>query len=280
MTQQMIVIAGAKGGVGRSTLAVNISWSLAQTGFRTILMDANLGLGNDDILLGLCPESSIKDIFERGKSLTEVAITVRPNLVLIPASSGDYETANANSLAVEGIFYDLENSFHASSYLIIDTEANLSDRTRHLLHCADHVVIVSTPDATALANSYATVKLLASRPLKKEVKVSMVVNQTRSDIEDQETFDQLSRLCKKYLGFSPEFLGAIPHDDKIREASRRHIPFIEAYPKLKASKNLLKIIQNLQTAGKGSADQAFSMLNEYLRPLLTGSTSRFGVTHV
>ena len=266
MTQQMIVIAGAKGGVGRSTLAVNMSWSLAHAGFKTILMDANLGLGNDDILLGLCPEMSIKDIFENGKSLEDVALSVRPNLTLIPASSGDFETANANSLAVEGIFYDLENSFSASSYLIIDTEANLSDRTRHLLHCADHVVIVTTPEATALANSYATIKLLRSRTLKQDGKVSVLVNQTRSDFEGPETFDQLSRLCKKYLNVSPDFLGDIPFDEKIREASKKHLPFAEVFPRLKACKNLWKIIEKFQV--RQAAIKPFSALNEYLKPLL------------
>lgn len=275
MTQQMIVIAGAKGGVGRSTIAVNLSWILSRSGFKTILMDANLGLGNDDILLGLCPETSIKDIFESGKMLSEVAISVRPYLTLIPASSGDASTANANPLAVEGIFYDLENSFSDYSYLVIDTEASLSERTRHLLHCADQVLLVTTPESTSLANTFATIKLLASRPLKNHHKIFVLVNQIRDEIEGRETFEQLSRLCKKYLGFSPEYLGALPYDDKIRESSRRHVPFIEAYPKIKVSRQFIQIIHNLQTAKKSEA--AFSMLNEYIRPLLT--THKMGATH-
>ncbi len=280
MTQQMIAIAGAKGGVGRTTLAVNIAWSLAKTGFRTILMDGNLGLGNDDILLGLCPETSVKDIFEKGKGLEEVAIAIRPNLMLIPGSSGDFDTANANSLAVEGIFYDLENSFASSPYLIVDTEANLSERTRHLLQCADHVVIVLTPEATSLANAYATAKMLAARSMKNGSKVSILVNQIRSDLEGQESFDQLSRLCKKYLGFSPEFLGTIPFDEKVREAAKRHLPFCEIFPRLKASKALTAVIQNLQNFRKSQQEQTFSMLNDYLKPLMTGQASRFGVNHV
>lgn len=227
----VIAIASGKGGVGKSNVAVNLACQAGRLGKRVLLFDADFGLGNTDILLGITPTATLADAMVGQGTLEDVAITLPHGVTLIPSGSGRFAAANANAMMVEGIFYELERFARDFDLVIVDTGAGIGKRVRDTLLVADRIVIVTTPDPTALTDSYATIKVVAQRDMTK--RFSVVVNMAQS--QGEAVFAQLAQVAKKYLGLTLESLGSIPLDPRVPEAIRRQQAVTTCFPGAPAS---------------------------------------------
>ncbi len=235
----ILAIASGKGGVGKSNIAVNLAWEMGRMGKRVLIFDADFGLGNTDILLGITTEKSLADAFLQGKSLEEIAVTLENGVTLIPAGSGDFHVANMNPLALEGVFFELENLISKFDVVVVDSGAGIGERVRNTLLFASHVAVVTTPDPTSLTDSYATIKVVSQRDHDKPF--SVIVNMVDGISQGEVVFNHLAHVARKYLDVTLDFWGAIPRDGLLQAAVRRQQIVTEAYPGAMASRAIQKM---------------------------------------
>ncbi len=232
-TPTVLAIASGKGGVGKSSVAVNVAFQLGRLGKRVLVFDADFGLGNVDILLGIVPQRSLVDAVESGRRLDEIAVPLENNVTLIPAGSSHFRLANASSLALEHVFYELETFARRFDVVLVDTGAGIGERVRDTLLVAQHVIIVTTPDPTAVTDSYATIKVVSRHDASK--RFGVVVNMVESARQAEEVFLQLSKVTKKFLGLEIGLWGHIPFDKRLQDSVRRQRAVSDCYPGTAAS---------------------------------------------
>ncbi len=265
---QVVAIASGKGGVGKSNVAVNVACTLGRLGKRTLLFDADFGLGNTDILLGIMPKFTLADVVSDGCPLADVVEALPHGVSLLPAGSGKVAVANADSLVMEGIYYELEQFTRGFDVVVLDTGAGIGDRVLDALLLADRVLIVTTPDPTSLTDSYATIKILTQRDATKQFGV--IVNMVANQRQGEDVFAQLAHVAKKYLGLTLESWGIIPLDPRLQQAVRRQQPVVECFPGTIASLALQQIARRV--AGQ-TAPAAPRSLRDLCRQWLYGAGS-------
>lgn len=261
----VLAIASGKGGVGKSNVAVNLACQLGRLGKKTLLFDADFGLGNTDILLGIPARYTLTEVVLEGRRLEEIALDLECGVTLLPAGSGEFALANAEAMMLEGIFFELERFIDRYDYVVVDTGAGIGQRIRDTLLFADQIAIVTTPDPAALTDSYATIKMVAQRDPNKPFAV--IVNMVDRPSQGEATFAQLARVAKKYLNLTLESWGSIPHDERVLAAIRRQKAVTECFPNTPASVAISKLasrIANQPMVMPGGGVRGF--LRQFFRP--------------
>jgi flagellar biosynthesis protein FlhG len=245
-----IAITSGKGGVGKSNLAVNVSLELAAAGWRVSLLDADLALANADVLLGLNPKYHLGHVLTGQRSLAEVIVETMEGLRLIPGGSGIEGLANLSESQQRRFIAELTAMEDESDFLIIDTAAGIAHNVTSVLHAASAVIIVTTPDPTAVVDAYATLKVLHRESPAKPV--WLVVNDVVGIGDAEQTFQQIRSAAERFLQHPLELLGAIPRDSELAEAVRRQIPVLYHAPQSPASRSLRLIAKRLEEAHRSS----------------------------
>ncbi|HEX3011070.1 MAG TPA: MinD/ParA family protein [Syntrophomonadaceae bacterium] len=240
---RVVVVTSGKGGVGKSTLALNIALSMCASGKKVILMDADLGLGNIDIMLGLVPEYNLYHMIINKKALRDIIITGPDNLKIIPGGSGISELANLNDEQLRRILVELGTLDGEYDYMVIDTGAGISNNVTSFLLASDDVIVVTTPEPTSLTDAYGVIKTMARGEFKGNV--YLVVNRSASNIEGILTAEKLKIVIKKFLGLDIKILGHITNEPLIEEGIRRQEPFIKTFPRSQAAADIAGIARNL-----------------------------------
>lgn len=231
-----IAITGGKGGVGKSNLAVNVALELVAAGRKVSLLDADLALANADVLLGLNPRFHLGHVLSGQRTLNEVVIETSHGLRLIPGGSGIEDLANLSETAHRRFIAELMAMEDESDFLIIDTPAGIARNVTSVLNAASAVVIVTTPDPTAVIDAYATLKVLHRYSPAKPV--SVVVNEVVGIGDAEKVFTQLDGASKRFLQHPLEHIGTIPRDSQLAEAVRRQIPVVDYAPDTPASRSI------------------------------------------
>ena len=202
-----IAVTSGKGGVGKSNVSLMLSIALARLGKRVLLLDADLGLANIHILLGLTPSGSIRDLLNEQVDPLSLLCTGPGGIRILPGVSGLEQMANLDSLAFSLLVRRLAELERACDYMIVDTSAGISRITTEFCRPADSVLLILTPEPTSLADAYALVKVLRERG---GPSVSVLVNMVRTPREGQEIFDKLNALVVQFLKMRLKLLGEVP----------------------------------------------------------------------
>jgi flagellar biosynthesis protein FlhG len=252
-----IAITSGKGGVGKSNLAVNMALELAALGHRTSLLDADLALANADVLFGVNPKLHLGNVLSGTCTLEEIIIDVADELRLIPGGSGVEELANLTSDDHAQLVSELRAMEADSDFMIVDTAAGIGANVTGVLRAASEVIIVTTPDPTALVDAYATIKVLFQRSPTKPIFV--VVNDVVGIGDAEQIFAQLRATTERFLNRTLEHLGTIPRDPQLAEAVREQVPVVEYSPDCPASRAIRLIARHLNQKHrvKSSADRTF-----------------------
>lgn len=246
-----IAITSGKGGVGKSNVAVNVSLQLAGAGWRVSLLDADLALANADVLLGLNPKYHLGHVLTGERSLDEVVVETTEGLRLIPGGSGIEGLANLSRAQQRRFIAELAAMEDESDFLIIDTPAGIAHNVTTVLDAASAVIIVTTPDPTAVVDAYATLKVLhRAQPTKP---VWLIVNDVVGIGDAEQTFNQIRSAAQRFLQHPLEHLGSIPRDEELSEAVRRQIPVISYAPQSPASRSLRLIAKRLEEVHRSAA---------------------------
>ncbi len=228
---RIVAVASGKGGVGKSNITVNLGLTLQGMGKRVLLLDADLGMANLDILLGLTPRYNLSHVL-KGKCKFEDALLHGPDGIdILPGTSGE-DLINISSTEVKRL---IEASSHMESnydIIIIDIGAGIHYSVTNFIMACDEAMIVLTPEPTAIMDAYSLVKFLANQKYKN--KVGLIINQTSSQKEGTNVANRMKKVISEYLKLDIEIMGYIPYDEDVRQSVKEQTPFIIAYPKSKA----------------------------------------------
>ncbi len=232
--RSMAVLSG-KGGVGKSNLSVNLSLAMAGKGRRIVLMDADLGMANVDLLCGLSPKFNLAHIVRGEKKLEEVLLPLGENLSVLPGGAGIRELADLDEDGLSALIDSLAVLEGAADMLVIDTGAGIHKNIISFGAASDAVLLVTTPEPTSIRDAYGVLKAIAFATGSK-ADVTIVVNMAASEEEGEDVAERIRSAASQFLGLSPVFGGTVLRDDAVSLAVRKRIPLLSAYPDSEASR--------------------------------------------
>lgn len=225
---RVIAVASGKGGVGKTTLSINFSTALQMLGQRTLLFDADFGLANVDVLLGLQPRLHLGHVLEGKVRLSEVIVETGTGLRIIPSASGQRWMAEMTDEMRTGLIHGFSDLAMDTDVLVIDTAAGITGNVLALAQAAQSVMIVVCDEPAAITDAYALIKVLSTEHRVRNFEV--VANQTRSRGEGRTLFEKLQRVTDRFLDVQLEFAGDIPFDDNIRAAIQQQRTLVDWRP--------------------------------------------------
>lgn len=240
---QVIAVSGGKGGVGKSNLSVNLSIALAQLQRRVVLLDADLGLANIDVLLGLTPEHTIGDVLAGTHTLQDVLLPGPSGIKIVPAASGVQNMAALSAAEHAGlisIFSDLSDQVDV---LIIDTAAGITDTVTSFVQAASEAIVVVCDEPSSITDAYALIKLLSGKHGVQRFRV--VANMTRTAKEGELMFNKLNNVCERFLDVTLQYVGQVPFDENFRKAGQKQTPLLEYAPNCKASQAIRSLAKSV-----------------------------------
>jgi flagellar biosynthesis protein FlhG len=230
---KVIAVASGKGGVGKTNVSVNLSMALSQIGKDVLLLDADLGLANVDVLLGLRTKYTLADVIDGSRTLEEIIVTGPEGLKIIPASSGVQNMAELSTMEHAGLIRAFSELSHSIDVLIIDTAAGISDNVVTFTRAAQEVIIVVCDEPTSITDAYALIKVLNKDH--GVCRFRVISNMVQGIQEGRELFAKIMAVTDKYLDVQLDFMGIVPYDEYLRKAVQRQKAVIEAYPRSKAA---------------------------------------------
>jgi len=230
---QVIAVTGGKGGVGKSNVSINLSIALAEMGRRVMLLDADLGLANIDVLLGITSRKNLADVISGECSLREVLCEGPKGVKVVPASSGTQKMVNLNPAEHAGLINAFSDLSHDLDVLVIDTAAGISDGVVSFLRAAQEIIVVVCDEPTSITDSYALIKLL-NRDYD-IYRFRILANMVKTQEEGRHLFSKLVSVTDRFLDVALQYVGCIPFDEAIKKAVQRQRAVLDAYPRAKAS---------------------------------------------
>ncbi|TWI08011.1 MinD/ParA family protein [Aerolutibacter ruishenii] len=225
---RVIAVASGKGGVGKTSVSINLSVALAQRGQRVLLLDTDLGMANVDVMLGLSPRFTLADLVAGRCELTDTLMEGPDGLLVIPASSGKRYMTELSQQQHVGLVHAISQLQEHVDVMVVDNAAGIADSVLTFCQAAQDVVVVVCDDPASVTDAYALVKVL-NRERGVE-RVQVLANQVHNDIEGRQLFDKLERVTARFLDVTMVYLGCVPRDPWLRQAVQRQEPVVRAYP--------------------------------------------------
>lgn len=241
--QRVIAVASGKGGVGKTTITVNLAVLLGQWGQRVLLLDGDLGMANVDILLNLHPRYTVMDVLQGRSALEEVLLDGPFNLKIIPGGSGLYELADLKPQERELLLSRLFALEEMGDILFIDSAAGISRNVMSLAAAAEELLVVATPEPTSITDAYGLIKTAVM--LNRQADIKLVVNMVESPGRGQEIGRRLKKVCTHFLNLELKYLGEISFDVVVKKSISKCVPFILHYPDSRPSEELRRIGRRL-----------------------------------
>jgi len=235
-----IAITSGKGGVGKTNIATNLAMLFRKYKKRVLLIDLDLGLANVDILLGLHPEYTLQDVIEGRKEMKDIVLQGPEGIMIVPGSSGIEELTNLNEAQKKQLFRGLGELDEEVDVAIVDTGAGISSNVLSFVLAANEILLITTPEPTAITDAYAMIKVLSRR--RKELNIKLVVNLSGSREEAESTMKNISSVARRFLGIDIQYLGYMLSDPNVSIASRRQKSFVKEYPNTIATSCLNKMV--------------------------------------
>lgn len=240
---KIISITSGKGGVGKTSLTVNMAASLAKTGKRVLVIDADLGLSNVEIMLGVTPSHTMRDLVKNNKTVEDIIIKGPFKIDFISGGNGLLELTDLSDVDIEEILLKLKKLDEIYDIILIDTGAGISKNVISFLMVADEIIVITTSEPTALTDAYSIIKIIKER--KSEADVGIVINRVKEVKEYKKASDVLLNTSKKFLNKDLRNLGFIYEDSIVKDTIFKKTPFVIYYPDSKASNCLNYILTRL-----------------------------------
>jgi flagellar biosynthesis protein FlhG len=246
----IIAIASGKGGVGKTWFAITLAHALARAGQRVLLFDADLGLANVDIQLGLMPTHDLAGVVEGGVSLAEAVLRHAGGFHILAGRSGSGALAAMGPAALDRLLTGLRQAARGYDAVVMDLGAGLEPAVRRMAAFADRLCVLATDEPTSLTDAYAVLKLHAADTARSGGEAVLVINQAVSRAAGERTHATLARACATFLGTAPQLAGVIRRDERVRDAIRRQTLLLSRHPASPAGEDVERLAAALlpQTA--------------------------------
>ncbi len=239
---RVIAISSGKGGVGKTSIAVNLAIALQDMGKRVALIDADLGLANVDVVLGLVPRYNMFHLIAGEKTIEDITLIGPKGIKVLSGGSGALDLVNLDDQSIKKLIELLLTLNQTTDYIIIDTGAGINRSVLSFIEATDELIVVVTPDPTSITDAYAVVK----NTYTEEKNIKVIVNQTESAREGQMVFEKLNTASKKFLDAEISYLGFIMNDKRVQKSVRAQTPFYIVYPDSSASQSIGLIAHQLE----------------------------------
>ncbi|HFQ13306.1 MAG TPA: MinD/ParA family protein [Gammaproteobacteria bacterium] len=230
---RVVTISSGKGGVGKTNVSVNLAMALSNAGKRVTIMDADLGLGNIDVLLGLHPQYNLNHVIEGERELDEIIEHGPGNLSIIPAASGVQNMAELSPAQHAGLIRAFSGMSHDLDVLLVDTAAGISDSVISFSRAAQDVLVVVNDEPASITDAYALIKVLNREH--GLFRFRILCNRVKSAQQGRELYSTIVKVTDRFLDVALDYVGFIPDDDFVVKAIRKQRPVVDAYPRSRAS---------------------------------------------
>jgi flagellar biosynthesis protein FlhG len=257
-TVRVISITSGKGGVGKTNITVNLAYLLSKMNKKTLILDADMGLANIDVILGLTPKVNLFHVLNGEKSMKEAMIQGPGGVMILPSASGIQEMSNLSKGQKLTLLDELRTVSQDMDFLLIDTAAGIVGNVMYFNMAADEIIVVASPEPTSLTDAYAIIKILHQNHAKKYFR--LLVNMVRDPQEGREVYHRLNQATDRFMNLNIEYLGYILRDEKLPDAVKQQKAFTTLYPHSPASKCLAALAEKLcqdQPAGNDPGGISF-----------------------
>lgn len=230
---RVVAVTSGKGGVGKSSIAVNLAIRLSMLGRRIVLLDADLGTANADVLCDLAPTANLAHVVAGRKSLEEIIIEAPGGFRLVPGASGLAQIAAMSEFERQRLMQQVRQLEMSTDLILIDTGAGVSPNVLSFLYAADEVLVVTTPEPTSIADAYAVIKLVSRQ--RSNPDLGLLVNMASDATEGRAVFERMESVAKRFLNLKVRFAGHVPFDARVPQAVRSRKPFVLDAPGCDAS---------------------------------------------
>lgn len=244
ISPRVLSFSSGKGGVGKTSIVVNLAIAMAKLDQKVMILDADLGLANIDVILGLTPKHTIDQVFSGQIGLKDVLIEGPSGILILPAGSGTTELINLGESEKLFLLNEIEELGNDIDLMLIDNAAGISENVMYFNIAAQQRVVVVTPEPTSITDAYALIKVMVNKY--RANSFSILVNMAKDNAESLKVFRQLTSVADRFLGtLAIDYLGFIPKDDTISMAVCRQKAVLEAYPDSPASKGIINLAKYL-----------------------------------
>ena len=265
---RVITVTSGKGGVGKSSIAVNLAIALSRLGKRVVIIDADFGLANIEVMLGIRPTYNLADLMFRGKSLSDIITQGPENIGFISGGSGIQELTNLSKDQIIYLIRKLVELDQTVDIVIIDTGAGIADSVLEFVAASSEILLIATPEPTSITDAYALLKTLNRKSdfSVEDTIIKVIANRVTPDEDGEEIYEKLSIVVTRFLKLKLEYLGHIPMDNSVSKAVMRQRPAICDYPNSSFSKLITGFAKQLCDTepetfeGKKGIAQLFSNL--------------------
>lgn len=262
---RIITITSGKGGVGKSNFALNYALALAGSGKRVVILDADVGFANIDVLMGVKPKKTLADLIRKEATLWDILETGPNGLQFIAGGSGFQDLLDVKPEQYEYLVEQLSALQGYADYVLIDTGAGLNEQTLRLILAADEILVVLTPEPTSITDAYALIKMVINRD--PSASLQLVINRAQTPEEGRETAQKISLVAERFLNLQIPTLGILPDDPNVTLSVKKQVPFLLAHPETQASKGVLQIVQ-AQLFGAAARQEQSRGMKQFLHRMV------------
>lgn len=240
---RVITVASGKGGVGKTNLVVNLGIALAKQGLKVGILDADLGLANIDIVLGIVPPYNLVHVLRGEKAISDIMVPGPEGVKVFAGGSGVYELANVAQWHLDRFVSGLRALDGEMDVCLIDTGAGIGRQVMSFVEAAQEAIVITTPEPTAVTDAYGLVKMLSLH--NQDASVRIVVNMVESQAEGKAVYERLRTVSRRFLGLDVEYLGCVERDAAVGKAVREQRPFVLASPHSRAAQGVQRLADGL-----------------------------------
>ena len=271
---RVITVTSGKGGVGKTSISINLAIQLTRLGKRVVVFDADFGLANIEVMLGVRPKYNLADMMFRGKDLADIITQGEEGISFISGGSGIQELASMNREQVMFLTSRLIALDKYADVIIVDTGAGISDSVLEFVLASTEVLLVATPEPTSITDAYALLKALNRKEefVKEHTSIKMISNRVKNDSEGQNVYEKMSVVSEKFLNIPITYLGPVPMDEQISKAVMRQKPVSVINPdapSAKAIKQIAEKLLELETEEISDKRGMFQLFSNLIRNRMT-----------
>lgn len=242
---RIIAVSSGKGGVGKTNISTGLAIAYAKIGKKVILLDADLGLANVNVVMGIIPKYNLYHLMERQRTIKDIILDTEYGVKIVAGASGFSKIANMGEEERDYFIEEL-SQLSSADVVIVDTGAGVSDNVISFISAADDAIIVTTPEPTAITDAYSIIKIIAGEVDNSRLSIKLIVNRVQSVKQGKDVSEKIVGIAGQFLNLKVDYLGYVMDDPAVLNAVLRQRPFFDLSPNCKASECIRHIVGRLE----------------------------------